>query len=88
MAEVTGLVVSVAGLFLAVPVLGGLGASMVSAATYTAVFALLLWFFHRAAGIPVRSCLIPQDGDLEWIRQQWRRRSPVEATPSLVEEIP
>lgn len=73
-AQLTGLVLAVGGILVLVPLMGGMGAAVVSVAVYTLVFGLLVFRFSRASGIPARACLILQGGDVRWIRQQRSRR--------------
>jgi O-antigen/teichoic acid export membrane protein len=75
LAQVSGLVLAMCGLFVLVPLLGGLGAAILTAVAYTIIFGLMLLFFRRETGIPVRDCVVPQRQDVAWLRKQWGRRA-------------
>lgn len=59
-AQLAGLVVTVAGLWLTLPRLGIVGAALTSATAYAVAFGVALWFLGREEGVSVRSLLAPR----------------------------
>lgn len=76
LAEVIALCITVAGLALALPQFGTIGAAWVSLAAYLCSFVYLLWHTRRIAGERFQLLLIPQIGDFLWARthvvEMWR----------------
>lgn len=75
--EGMALVITVPGLFLLVPSMGGLGAALVSLVAYGLSFGYQLLRTRRRLGGPMRSYLFPQTQDLEWLRERIKRRRSV-----------
>lgn len=63
-AEAVAVGVTVPGLFLLVPSMGGMGAAVVSLAAYGTSFAYQVWVARRQFGLPVWAFLIPDRADL------------------------
>lgn len=68
--QFAGLAVTVPGLIVLVPTLGGLGAAWVSFASYCVTFGIVLTAAVRTFGLPYRTLLIATGPDLRWM---WRR---------------
>jgi len=64
--EAIALMITVPGLFVLVPVLGGLGAAAVSLAAYSVSFAYQLLVTRRRLGGSLRSYLLPGAADARW----------------------
>jgi O-antigen/teichoic acid export membrane protein len=64
--EGTALIITIPGLFLLVPSLGGLGAAMVSLAAYSVSFSYQLLVTRRRLGGSLRSYLLPHAEDARW----------------------
>ena len=69
-AELIGLSVTIPGVFALVPVLGGIGAAIVSTAAYGAIFIYLLWQGRRIFGGNVRDYLCIQRDDISELGRQ------------------
>lgn len=65
--QVIAAVLTVAGIFVLVPVLGPSGAAYTSVVAYTLSFAMTITFFCRSTGIPVRDCVVIRRSDLTWL---------------------
>jgi O-antigen/teichoic acid export membrane protein len=65
-AEAAALVITVVGLAILLPPLGGLGAAVVSLAAYSTSFLLQLVMARRRSGVPLRAYLIPTREDVRW----------------------
>jgi O-antigen/teichoic acid export membrane protein len=65
-AELIALVITVVGLLLLLPPLGGMGAAIVSLAAYSATFLVQLVMARRRSGVRLRTYLIPTREDLRW----------------------
>jgi O-antigen/teichoic acid export membrane protein len=87
-AEVISVGVTVPGLLLLLPVLGGEGAALVSVIAYTTTFAYALRKTVRVVGGRYRDYLVPHRGDWHFLwnspiaqalRTHWRRRLPQRA---------
>jgi O-antigen/teichoic acid export membrane protein len=65
-AELIALVITVVGLLLLLPPLGGMGAAIVSLAAYSATFLVQLVMARRRSGVTLRTYLIPTREDLRW----------------------
>lgn len=74
LAEGLALVVTVVGLIVLLPPLGGVGAALVSLAAYSASFVLQLYVTRRRIPAPLRLYLVPSREDLSWARQRLLRR--------------
>ena len=68
-AEALALVITVMGLVLLLPALGGVGAALVSLAAYTTSFLFQLVMARRRLGNPIREFLAPSRADLRWARE-------------------
>jgi len=62
------LVITVVGLLVLLPVLGGIGAAIVSVAAYSTSFAIQLVWARRRYSTPFRSFLVPHREDAVWLR--------------------
>jgi O-antigen/teichoic acid export membrane protein len=65
-AQVAGLVVTVVGVGVVVPVYGAMGAAWVSLASHLLAVVVSLRFFVRATSCTVRECLLPRTADVAW----------------------
>jgi O-antigen/teichoic acid export membrane protein len=65
-AELVALVITVVGLVILLPPLGGMGAAIVSLAAYSASFVLQLVMARRRRPVPLRTYLVPTREDLRW----------------------
>jgi O-antigen/teichoic acid export membrane protein len=74
-AEIAALVVTVPGLLIALPLIGAIGAAIVSSAAYTVSAAVLLAFARRRFKISLRELLLPTIEDLRWLRAVVRARN-------------
>lgn len=72
-AEGLALVVTVAGLAVALSALGGVGAALVSLAAYSVAFSYLLIQSHRISGHRLGALLVPTRGDATWTKDELRR---------------
>jgi O-antigen/teichoic acid export membrane protein len=68
LAEGFALVMTVVGLLVLLPLLGGIGAAIVSVAAYSTSFAFQLVWARRRFSTPLRSFLIPHRDDARWLR--------------------
>lgn len=74
-AELVALLITVPGIIVLVPPLGGVGAALVSAAAYTAGFIYLLIVCHRRFETPLSEFLVLRGSDLRWLLErlsEWR----------------
>jgi O-antigen/teichoic acid export membrane protein len=70
--EAIALVVTVVGLLALLRPLGGMGAAIVSVAAYSATFLFQLVMASRRIGVPIRTFVVPDRGDVRWARRQLR----------------
>ena len=66
--EGIALVITISGLAVLLPRLGGLGAAIVSFSAYATSFAYQVVMAHRRTGTPVRTFVIPTREDARWAR--------------------
>lgn len=71
--ELTGLLVTIAGLLLLIGPLGVMGAVITSVASYTATTVVLVLVIRRRLGIPVRDCFAVKRTDIDWLRAEVTR---------------
>jgi len=82
-AQIAALVVTVPGLIVALPLIGAIGAAIVSSVAYMVSAAVLLLIARRRFGKPLREFLVPTIADLRWLRSTVRSGP---AEPELVVE--
>lgn len=73
-AQVVGLAITIPGLLIALPALGGKGAALVTAVVSSAIFASLLPVGKREFRLPLSELLIPRVRDVRWALDQLPRR--------------
>jgi O-antigen/teichoic acid export membrane protein len=73
-AEIAALAITVPGLIVALPLIGGVGAAIVSSAAYLVSATVLLLFARRRFKISLRQLLLPTVGDLRWLTAVVRAR--------------
>jgi O-antigen/teichoic acid export membrane protein len=82
-AQIAALVVTVPGLLVAVPLIGAIGAAIVSSVAYAVSATVLLVIARRRFRTPLRELLLPTAGDLRWLRAAVRsRRSDIQIPQS------
>ena len=67
-AQIAGLVVTVPGLILLLPVMGALGAALITLVAYLITFFITLYYAVSRFGFSLSTLLIPTLGDLSWLR--------------------
>jgi O-antigen/teichoic acid export membrane protein len=65
--EISSLLITVPGLFLLLPSLGGIGAALISIVAYAASFLVLVVSARRRFGLPVTAFMIPRPADVRWL---------------------
>ncbi len=77
-AQAIGLAVTVPALLVVLPILGGVGAALVSLVAYGVVFCIVFSIAKRHFDFRARDLLVPTGGDLRWLIRILRRpeRSP------------
>jgi O-antigen/teichoic acid export membrane protein len=73
-AEIAALCVTVPGLLIALPLIGAIGAAIVSSAAYTVSATVLLLLARRRFSTSLRELLVPTVADLRWLRGIVRSR--------------
>jgi O-antigen/teichoic acid export membrane protein len=69
--EGIAVVITVSGLAIVLPTLGGLGAAIVSLCAYGASFVFQVVMAHRRTGIPLAQFLVPSRADAAWARERF-----------------
>jgi O-antigen/teichoic acid export membrane protein len=69
--EGIAVVITVSGLAIALPALGGIGAAIVSVCAYGASFSFQVVMARRRTGIPFRQFLVPSRADATWARERF-----------------
>lgn len=72
--QLSAAVLTVAGLFLLAPRLGGLGAALTSLIAYSVNCAISLAVFCRVSRLPLRQVVVPTPSDVRWL---WSRVAPL-----------
>jgi O-antigen/teichoic acid export membrane protein len=75
-AEIAALCVTVPGLLVAVPLIGAIGAAIVSSAAYTISATVLLVLARRRFSVSFRELLVPTGTDFRWLRDLVRSSRP------------
>ena len=73
-AELIALLITIPGIFVLVPSLGGVGAAIVSAAAYSLSFGYLLFVCHRRFATPYSEFLLLRGSDVRWAMARVRGR--------------
>lgn len=82
--QTVGLVITVVGLIILLPIAAGLGAAVVSLLAYAASFVVVLGAARRHFGVRTREFLILNPSDIQWFRSRLSRGAPegVSVTPA------
>ncbi len=75
-AQLGALVITVPGLLLLIPPLGGRGAALVSLGAYSVSFVVQVFAARRIIGGGFRAYLAPVPSDVRWVRERFLRRKP------------
>lgn len=65
--EIASLVITVPGLFLLLPSLGGIGAALISIVAYAVSFVVLVVSARRRFDLPATAFMIPRPADVRWL---------------------
>jgi O-antigen/teichoic acid export membrane protein len=71
--QLAGLIVTVPGLLVLLPIAGGMGAAWVSLAAYGVTFAIILAGAAKTFSLPYRTLLVVNSHDLRWLWKRMRR---------------
>jgi O-antigen/teichoic acid export membrane protein len=75
-AEIAALTVTVPGLLIALPLIGAIGAAIVSSVAYAVSAIVLLVLARRRFSVPFRELLVPTRADFRWLRNLRRSSRP------------
>ena len=74
--QVAALLITIPGVLLLVPLIGIMGAAVVSLIAYTASFLIMLVAMTRTSEVTISELLVPTGGDIVWLREFVRSRIP------------